>query len=338
MTRSVLIADREAAERADVRRKLADRLPDVDVTVPDEGFEWSPAEIRTHADAGDVIVTALSSIDASVVEGVPDLSYVVKTGVGIDNVAVDAATDRGVLVSRTPGVNDQGIAEHVVGMAIALQKRMLEADRRLRAGDWAFRESLSGNTFELRNRTIGIVGLGAIGRRLAEVASGIGMDVVAQDPYVDEATARAHDATLVGLDDLLERSHVVSLNCLLTEETHHLIGEAELDRISEDAYLVNTSRGPVVDESALVAALRDGDIAGAGIDVFEKEPPADDNPLFELENVVVTPHTAGTTYEGYQRIGDAAVADIERFFDGGLPVEDHVVNPEVLDGYDHPFA
>ncbi len=333
----IVICDRESAERASVTKKLRERLGSVVIEAPSESFEWSETEVIQRLNGATVLVTAATPITERILKNREEVAYVVKTGVGVDNIAVDAATDRGILVTRTPGVNDEGIAEHVIGMFIALNKNMLIADRRLRDGNWDYRTRITGKTRELLNKTIGIVGLGTIGRRLAEIANCIGMDVLAYDPYVGEETAQEVGATLVAFDELLSHSRFVSLNCLLTEETHHLIGEAEFEAMDDQALLVNTSRGPVVDESALVSALENGEIAGAGIDVFETEPPDPDNPLFDFENVIVTPHISGTTYEGYQQIGDTIADDIVTFLDGEVPDEQHIVNPSVLEEYEHPL-
>lgn len=338
MTATILITDQEAADRANVASKLNQLNVDITVHQPENTFEFSPEETRARLHDVNIIVTALSTIDASVIKAGNELTYIVKTGVGIDNIDVDAATRKGVLVSRTPGVNDQGIAEHVIGMAINLNKRLLEADRRLRHGEWDFRSALSGDTYELQGKTIGIIGFGAIGQRLAEIATGVGMDALAYDPYVEDEAMTDIGAEPIDLDELLSGSDIISVNCLLTDETHHLIGAEEFQRMADDAFLINTARGPIVDEKALNKALDTNVIAGAGLDVFEQEPPASDNPLFDRENTVVTPHIAGTTYEGYQRIGDAAVDDIQRFLEGSLPAEEHIVNPEVLSSYQHPYS
>lgn len=336
MARTVAICDREAGERMAVYDRLDEKDLDADVVWPDT-FEWGPDEIVDHAAEADVVVTALSNIDETVVGGLDDLSYIAKTGVGVDNIAVENATERGILVTRTPGVNDEGVAEHVIGMAITLNKRMLESDRELRAGNWAFRADVTGRNYELLDKTIGIVGLGTIGRRLAEIADAIGMDVLGYDPYVDAEVMAEHGAEKVNLVELLERSRYVSVNALLTDETRHMIDNDVFERMRDDAYLINTSRGPIVDEAALGEALREGEIAGAGLDVFEEEPPDPDNPLFDFDNVVVTPHISGTSYEGYMRIGEMASDDVVGFYEGRLPDESHVVNPDVLDDYDHPF-
>lgn len=337
MARTVAICDREAGERMAVYDRLVEKGVDADVVWPDT-FEWSPAEIIEHATDADVLVTALSTVDETVIGSLPELAYIAKTGVGVDNIAVEAATDRGILVTRTPGVNAEGVAEHVIGMAIALNKRMLEADRELRAGNWAFRAGVTGRNYELLDKTIGIVGLGTIGRRLATIADAIGMDVLGYDPYVDPETMADHGAEKADLDDLLARSRYVSINALLTDETRHLIDANAFDRMREDAYLINTSRGPIVDEAALIAALREGRIAGAGLDVFEEEPPPSDHPLFELDDTVLTPHVSGTTHEGYVQIGEMASDDVVGFYAGRRPDDAHVVNPAVLDDYAHPFG
>lgn len=334
----VIICDKESAIKASVEQKLRERLGGADIQSPTETFDWSEEEIAERAVNAHVIVTAATPITDEILGSGDKLAYVVKTGVGVDNIQVQAATDRGVLVSRTPGVNDEGVAEHVIGMIISLNKNMLIADRRLRRGDWDYRKEITGTTRELRKKTLGIVGFGTIGRRLAEMAIALDMEVLAFDPYVDGEIVESIGGALVGLDELLERSRYVSLNCVLTDETHHLIGAREFRLMADNAYLINTSRGPVVDEQSLVDTLENKEIAGAGIDVFENEPPDQQNRLFEYENVIVTPHISGTTYEGYRKIGDMIAEDIAIFSKGSIPDEDHIVNPMVLEDFDHPFS
>jgi D-3-phosphoglycerate dehydrogenase len=336
MSRTVVIGDTEASEKAGVHELLESGGQDLTVRSPDD-FEWTPAEIIEHGSDTDVVATALSKVTSDVITELDDLAYIVKTGVGIDNIDVDAATDAGILVSRTPGVNDEGVAEHVFGFAIALNKRLIDSHRELQNGNWAFRAEITGETHELLDKTIGIVGLGTIGQRLAEIANAVGMDVLAYDPFVDADEMAEHGAKKVALEELLTQSRYVSINALLTEDTRHMIGSKEFESMRQDAYLINTSRGPIVDETALIDALENGKIEGAGLDVFESEPPDSKNPLFDRDDVIVSPHVSGTTKEGYRRIGETASDDILAFYRGELPPEDHIVNPDVLDGYDHPF-
>lgn len=245
-------------------------------------------------------------VDTELLEGAGDeLRIVANFAAGLDNVDLPAATARGVLVANTPGAVTRPTAELAIALTLALVRRIAEGDRLLRrreAWEWTPTWMLGSG---LAGRTFGIVGFGRIGRDTANLARAFGMDVV-----YSTRSQSGEDPAARSLDDLLRGADVVSLHCPLTEETRHLLGSRAFDLMKPTAILVNTSRGPVVDERALVAALRDRRIAGAALDVFEAEP-AVTAELLELDNVVLTPHLGGATWEAREEMGALCVAALE---------------------------
>jgi D-3-phosphoglycerate dehydrogenase len=247
----------------------------------------------------DVVLVSGAPITRRVMENLPRCRGVVRYGVGVDNVDVAAATDLGIVVAHVLNFCTEEVANHALLFLLACAKKLLPLDRRLRDGRWG---GFPAAEFpSIYGQTLGIVGLGEIGRSLAGKARALGMEVIAYDPYAKEG-GEPLPARLVGLEDLLRQSDYVSLNLPLTEETSHLIGERELGLMKPTSVLINTARGPVVDEVALVAALRQGRIAGAGLDVFEVEPLPASSPLLELDNVILTPHTAGISEKSARKV------------------------------------
>ncbi len=255
--------------------------------------------------------------------GAPRLRVIARTGVGVDTVDLEAATDLGVVVTNTPGVNAEAVAELVFGLMIALARGILEADHLVREGRWVRRLGV-----ELFGKWLGIVGLGRIGQEVARRGIGFGMQVAAFDPLVDPEVAGALGVALVPFAEVIERADFLTLHVPLTPNTRHLVGEEELRRMKPTAYLINTSRGGVVDEAALARALREGWIAGAACDVFDEEPPLG-SPLLQAPNVLLTPHLGGHTREAVSRSARIAAEQVLAVFRGERPP--HVVNPEVFE-------
>jgi D-3-phosphoglycerate dehydrogenase / 2-oxoglutarate reductase len=264
----------------------------------------------------------------------PNLLIVSTNGAGYDTVDVRACTARGILVVNQSGGNAEAVAEHVIGMMLCLIKRVGESDRALRAGKIERRiDYIGGEAF---GKTIGIVGLGNVGRRIAELAGTLfRMQVLAYDPYLSADVVRARGAAKVELDELLRRSDFVSINCPLTPESRHLIGAREYALMQPTAYFITTARGSIHDEEALEKALRDKKIAGAGLDVWEKEPPPAQHPLMKYDNVMVTPHMAGVTREARVKMGQFAAEQMLDALDG-RPVP-RIVNPQVWPDYAKRF-
>jgi D-3-phosphoglycerate dehydrogenase len=260
-------------------------------------FELRPTRSRDEDELianvrdADVILVSGVPITRRVMEHMSRCRAVVRYGVGVDNVDLEAATDHGIVVAHVLDFCTEEVANHALLLLLACAKRLVPLDRDLREGRW------SGTPLPdlpaIFGQTLGIVGFGNIGQALAHKAQALGLEVVACDPYVDTAFAEQCGVRLLPLEDLLRRSDYVSLNCPATAETCDLMGARELALMKPTAILINTARGTLVDEEALVEALRSGGIAGAGLDVFAEEPLPAGSPLRHLDNVVLTPHTAG---------------------------------------------
>jgi len=257
------------------------------------------------------------------------LLVVSTNGAGYDTVNLKACTEAGVLCLNQAGGNKEAVAEHALAMMLSLSKRIVEADRAIR------REILDRNIFmghDLFGQTVGIVGLGNVGKRLAQLCSGLfSMPVLSYDPYVSAEVMQAHGVEKVDLATLMRQADFVSINCPLTDESRGLIGEAQYALMKPNAYFITTARGNIHDEKALEAALRAKRIAGAGLDVWEKEPPPLDHPLLKFDNVMVSPHTAGVTHEARVNMGRIAAEQMLSALDGKRV--GRVLNPEVWPRY-----
>jgi len=282
-----------------------------------EGFEPEQIIAAVH-DVDAILARAQGYIDGPVMDAAPKLKVVGRHGIGVDNVDVDAATERGIFVVNTPMAPAESVAEFVTMGMIALPRRIVQADRATRELDWGFRNRVHAP--ELLGKTLGIVGFGRIGRRIAEICGlGFRMNIVYTDAFpADEAEERRLSAKRVSLDELLAASDFISLNVPLLESTHHLIDTAALSKMKPSAILINCSRGPVVDEAALADALKNGGIAGAVIDVYEQEPAVAANPLLKLDNVLLTPHCSGHSAESAENMSMVA-SDIIKVLQGLRP-------------------
>src|SRR6202140_2137168 len=273
-------------------------------------------------------------VDADLLVRAPNLLIVSSNGAGYDPVDVEACTAAGVLVVNQSGGNAHSVAEHALGMLLTLSKRILEADRALRREANVSRNALIGT--EAQGKTIGIVGLGNVGRRIAALCEGLlGMKVVAYDPYLTATEMAARGGEKVELDELLRRSDYVSISCPLTKESRGMIGAREFALMQPHAYFITTARGFMHDEAALLEALRNKQIAGAGLDVWSKEPPPAGHPLFHFENVLASPHTAGGTREARANMGRIAAEQLLDALDGMRPPR--IINPEVWPRYVRRF-
>ncbi|MEM2194250.1 MAG: phosphoglycerate dehydrogenase [Candidatus Methanomethylicia archaeon] len=273
-----------------------------------------------------VILGAIGRISAETLRNVENLKVIARHGVGYDNVDVQEATRRRIAVTYTPHANAESVAEHTFTLILALMRRIYEAYSTVKNGRWSERSKLIG--FEIYGKTLGVIGFGAIGRRVAEIAiKGFNMKVLAYDPYVNREEMLKLNVKPVDLKELLKESDIVSIHAILTSETHHLIGEEMLKQMKSSALIVNTARGPIIDEEALIKALREKWIAGAALDVLETEPPNMKNPLLKMDNVLVTPHIAAFTVEALKRMDLMIVEDIDRIYNGLKPRR--LVNPEV---------
>ncbi len=288
--------------------------------------------LRARAAEADGLLTMVTDrVDRPLLEAAPKLKVVSNMAVGYDNIDVGAATERGVAVCHTPGVLTDTTADFAFGLLMAVARRIVEADKFVRAGRWKTWGPMAFLGHDVHGATLGIVGLGRIGLGVAERARGFRMNVLYYDPVRrPEEEARLGLEYVGRLEDLLPRCDFVSIHVPLTPETYHLIGEAQLRLMKPTAILVNTARGPIVDPKALYRALKEGWIAGAGLDVTEPEPIPPDDPLLTLDNVVITPHIASASYATRTRMAVLAAENLVAVLLGQAPK--HCVNPEVLTG------
>ena len=256
----------------------------------------SMAEVAECAGDADVVWNWGSrTITPEGLASLPKCVGLIRTGSGTDNVPVEEATRRGIVVANTPEAHNDAVSDHAIGLLFAVMRQIPVRDRMVRAGQW--QHARLNRHWHLHGQTLGLVGFGLIARLVAQKMSGFGVTILSYDPFVSAEAMASLGVRPAGLDELLSSSDFVFLHCPLTPETFHLIGERELRRMKPTAILINTARGPIVDEPALVRALTEGWIAAAGLDVLEDEPPAPDNPLFKLDNTVITPHSAGFSDE-----------------------------------------
>ncbi|MEA2863412.1 MAG: D-3-phosphoglycerate dehydrogenase / 2-oxoglutarate reductase [Bradyrhizobium sp.] len=273
-------------------------------------------------------------VDADLLARAPNLLIVSSNGAGFDPVDVEACTAAGVVVVNQSGGNAHSVAEHALAMLLTLSKRIIEADRALRREANVSRNALMGN--EVQGKTIGIVGLGNVGRRIAALCNSLfAMKVLAYDPYLTAEEMAARGGEKVELDELLRRSDYVSISCPLNRENRGMIGARQFALMQPHAYFITTARGFIHDEAALFEALRDKRIAGAGLDVWAKEPPPPDHPLLQFDNVIASPHTAGVTKEARENMGRIAAEQMLDTLDGKRPPR--IINPEVWPAYARRF-
>ncbi len=282
-----------------------------DVRVSQGLKEAELAPLLSDVDA--LIVRSETKVTASLMDKAPRLAAVGRAGVGVDNIDVPAATERGVYVVNAPLGNIVAAAEHTIALALSLMRNIPEADRSVRAGEWK-RSKLMGK--ELRGKTLGLIGIGRVGSEVARRAAAFEMKIVAHDPFATEASARAAGAQLVELDELFARADVISLHTPLTDKTRGMINATTLAQMKPNAVLVNASRGEVIDAQALTDALLAGTIAGAALDVFAPEPLAADSPLRGAPRTVLTPHIAGSTSEAQVNVAVDVVKQILDILDG----------------------
>ena len=280
----------------------------------------SEAETIARIKDSEAIINIRSSVQftRNVLTACPRLKLLSVWGTGVDHVDLAAAAELGITVANTPGYGAPYVSEHALALAMAVSRRIVENDRRIREGGWT-----AGFIDELYNKTLGVVGAGAIGRRMIQLGQGIGMKVIAWTFNPTAQRAAEYGVPFVPLEELLTRSDVVSLHVALTPQTVGFIGREQLALMKPNAILVNVARGAVVDEKALQETLQAGKIAGAGLDVFETEPLPHDHPFAKLDNVVLSPHVGGMAYNGTMRGLEMSIENLEAFA-AGSPV--NVVN------------
>ncbi len=316
------------------------RLPEIGMKLIEERFEtevwpeYAPPPKKVIVEkAAEIegLATLLSDkIDAEVFDAAPNLKIVSQFAVGFDNIDVKEATKRGIYVTNTPGVLTETTADYAWALLMAAARRVVEADRYVRGGKWKVGwhpTMLQGR--DVHGATLGILGLGRIGSAIAERAKGFDMKVLYYDVVRRRELEKSLNLEYAEIDALLQEADFVTVNVPLLKETYHLLGERELRLMKKTAVLVNNSRGQVIDEEALHKALKNGWIAGAGLDVFEQEPTPSDNPLLSLENIVAAPHISSASYETRSKMAKMVADNLLAFFEGRTPP--NLVNKDVVD-------
>ncbi len=266
------------------------------------------------AEADALVVRSATRVSAALLQHAPRLRVIGRAGVGVDNIDLDAATRRGVLVMNTPGGNAVSVAEHTLALLLGLARSVPQLNAAIHAGRW---EKSGAAGIELRGKILGLLGLGRVGSEVARRARALEMRVLAHDPYISESVARETDVELVPLPELLARSDFLSLHAALGPATEQIINASTLAQMKRSARLINTARGELVDEAALAEALRSGRLAGAAVDVFAVEPPRG-SPLVGLPNVIATPHVAGSTEEAQEEVGTLIAQQVRDYLAEGL--------------------
>jgi D-3-phosphoglycerate dehydrogenase len=302
--------------------KLFEGIPDLElVTIPDGAQEQFDTYIK---DAEALLLSTAYKMTKEVIERAANLKVISRTGVGVDNVDVKAATEKGILVLNTPEANSISVAEHTLALIVAISKQLVMYDSELRAGNFAIRRT--NRSVDIDGKTLGLIGCGRIGRFTAEKCkAAFNMNVIGYDPYIKELPG----ITLYeNIEDVFAKADYISLHLPLTDETRNMVGESLLSKMKPTAFLINTSRGGIVDEAALARMLKEERIAGAALDVLESEPPKADNPLLPLKNVILTPHSAALTKECSARVAHEAALGISDYLKGKTPK--FVFNKELL--------
>ena len=319
----VLVADGLQAVGVDALRKQG---LDVDVV----GSLGERELIERIGEYEGLVVRSATKVTRAVIEAAQRLEVIGRAGAGVDTIDVDAATKRGVIVMNTPGGNTTAVAEHTLGLLLALARRLPAADVTLKAGRWE-KSRLQG--VELLGKVLGIVGLGRIGSEVARRALGFRMQVIAYDPYLTREAAERLGVESVELDDLLVRADFITIHTPLTGDTRHLLGAAELERLKPGVRIINCARGGLIDEQALARAIQSGKVAGAALDVFEQEPPPADHPLLKLEQVIVTPHLGAATDEAQTAVALAIAEQVADALLHGVVI--NAVNLPAVDAETH---
>ncbi len=310
-----------------IAKLKADTDGDVEIYVADNP---DPNNYPDQMQDADAIIVRIAKCDSRAIQGSPNLKVIGRTGVGYDSVDVEMATKLGIPVVITPGTNNRSVAEHAVAMMFALSKNLYEGQTEVIRGNWEIRGAKKA--FELFNKTAGIIGMGSIGRETAKICMGIGMKIAGYDPFMSQNDIEASGATYYAdYKEMLKVADVISVHVPLTDDTRNMIGPEEFASMKKSALIINTSRGGIVNESALCEALEQGIIAGAGTDVFCTEPPHQDDPLLNTPNLIVSPHSAAQTREAVINMATMCV-------EGCLAVMQGKRWPFVADEkvYDHP--
>ncbi len=285
----------------------------------------APADLVNHVAGADGLIATSAPVTAAVIEAMPNCRGIIAASIGFDHIDLAAATARGIKVANVPDFCIREVANHTMGLLLACTRKIPRLNAATHAGKWD--RTIFQPMAPIHGETMGLISFGRIARQVAKRAQAFELNVIAYDPYVDAATAADFGVELVPLEDLLRRSDYVSVHVPRTPETINLIGAPELALMKPTAMIFNTGRGGVIDEAALAAALRSGQLAGAGLDVFAHEPIDQDNPLLGIETAILTPHAAGYSELSIKTVRQSAATEMARILAGELPV--NLVNPEV---------
>jgi D-3-phosphoglycerate dehydrogenase len=284
-------------------------------------------ELRRTVASAAGILTCWKAVPGDVIDLATECVVIGRYGIGVDNIDVDRATELGIVVTNVPAYCLDEVSDHAMALLLAAVRKVAFYDRNVRVGIWD--NQIGPPIPRLRGKILGIIGMGKIGRTLAPKALGFGLRVVGFDAYIDDGAIREAGVEPLSLDELLRTSDFVSLHCPLTEETHHLLGEKEFGLMKSSAFLVNASRGGLVDTKALCEALDSGRIAGAALDVLPDEPPSKDDPILSNERAVLTPHAAFQSVESVLDLQETAATQVAKVLQGERP--EYVINPVVLE-------
>lgn len=303
------------------------RLAEAGISL-EEGYCETPEDVIAKAAESDVLWLAWKpQIDQTILESLPKARLVIRWGIGYEQIDLDAATAMGIAVANAPTYGTDDVAEHALALLLGLERRIVSFGTDMRDGGWT--TPTAGSIRRVRGLTLGLLGVGRIGAALAQRAQGIGLNVIGFDAYRSAADFAAIGVESVSIDELAERSDYLSVHVPHTPQTNAMINAKFLKKMRDDAYLINTSRGKVINEKDLVEALRAGTVAGAGLDVFETEPLPGDNPLRHLPNVILTPHYAGYSAQSWADLREEMCRTTIDFLTAGWA--DTIVNPAVRD-------
>ena len=303
-------------------RKLLDGF---EVFLPKDSSQASLVEAAKQADG--IILRTITSADAQVIENAPNLKIISRTGAGIDNVDLAAATKRGILVCNVPTASNVSVAEHTIALILSLAKDLPAMDKAVRGGTWKDRNK--NKAIDIEGKTLGIIGMGKIGSLVASKAKlGFGMKILAYDPFVAENFKSEGYTFVPKLEDLFANADFITLHCPNIPQTKGMVNKALIDLMKPTSYLINCARGGVVDEAPLYDALKNKKIAGAALDVFISEPPSASDPLLTLDNIILTPHMAALTKEASIRVAVGAAQAVIDYFSGTKP--QHICNAKEL--------
>lgn len=324
MKKTILIADHDFESIDPQRELIVRRAPNVELIVNME--QWDEDRLIEKARNVDAILVGYSRITPSVIGALNRCVVIGRYGTGTDNVDLEAATAAGIVVTNVPDYCVDEVAEHTLALLLALQRKVCICDRAVKAGEWDL--DVARPMRRVRGQTLGIVGMGAIGRAVATRAWGFGLRLLAYDPYVEQADNQYPPVEFVDLDGLLRKSDIVTLHAPLNENTREMINDDTLSRMKPAAWLINVARGGLVDTPALERALVNGRLSGAALDVFPEEPPRSDLTILQMENVIVTPHVGFLSKESEREIELRPVQDVIAALHGEVPAS--VVNADVL--------